>query len=395
MSRAQTFAASPAVLVWARERWGLDVAEAARELKIERGKLEAIEAGKEFPEIALLDQMTKVYQLAFTNFVLREPPQQFGDPQDFRTVGGQAPRYSTETRQAITLTHVDQDAATDLALELGRAVAPALERTRLGQDVEALAARQRALLGVGDDAQAEWKDARAAFGAWRVRIEGLGILVFLRSFPREDCRGFSSWPDGLMPAIVVNRREEPQAQVFTLMHEFGHLLLRQPGLCNQDELEDHANVERFCNQFAAAVLMPRDVMMRLVEELGLPAQPDWQRRDISRLARALKVSQPAAILRLEHLKIAAQGTYEALNYSGDEDTWRPERQGGGGGPNAPYSRRHLNLLGSRYVQLVFDALDAGLIDGTDADMYLDLKIKHFRELRGELANQTGGERAHA
>lgn len=389
MPKAQTFNANPAVLVWARERWGLDVEQAAAELKISQAQLERIEAGEEPPEISLLDRMTKAYELAFTNFVLRAPPREVPDPEDFRTVGGQAARYSTETRRAITRTHVDQDAATDLASHLGRPIAPELQRAALDQDIEALAAQQRSLLGVSDAAQRGWKDARAAFQAWRLAVEALGILVFLRTFPREDCRGFSSWPDGLMPAIVVNRDEVPQAQVFTLLHEYAHLLLRQPGLCDQTELDDHAKVERFCNQFAAAALMPRDTVARLVDELRLPAGTDWQREDVGKLARALQVSQPAAMLRIEQLKIAAPSTYQALGYNHEEDTWRGN---GGGRSSAPYSRRHLNRFGTRYVQLVLDALDARIIDETDADAHLNLRVKHFSELRAELLQATGAER---
>lgn len=393
MAKAQTFAANPAVLVWARERWGLDVREAAAALGIEEERLERIEGGDEAAELSLLDQMTKVYRLAFTNFVLREPPRTLADPEDFRTVRGKAPRYSTEMRQAITLTHVDQDAATELALDLKRPVAPDLERATPAQDVEELATRQRALLGVADDAQRDWKDFRAAVWQWRVRIERLGILVFLRKVPREDCRGFSSWPDGLMPAIVVNRNEEPQAQVFTLLHEYAHLLLRQPGLCDQNDLDDQARVERFCNRFAAAALMPRGTVRRLVEELDLPAGQDWEREDVGKLARALKVSRPAAMLRVEELGIAARGSYGQLGYERDDDTWRPERKGGGGS-SAPYVRQHLNRLGTSYVQLVFDALEARLIDDTDADLHLDLRIKHFADLRGELARETDIVREH-
>ena len=389
MAKAQTFDANPAVLVWARERWGLDVEQAAAELKIAPRELAAIERGDQPPEISLLDRMTKVYELAFTNFVLRAPPREVSDPEDFRTVGGQAPRYSTETRRAITRTHVDQDAATDLASHLGQPIAPELQQATLDQDVEELAAQQRSLLGVSDAVQLDWKDARAAFQEWRLAVEALGILVFLRSFPREDCRGFSSWPDGLMPAIVVNREEVPQAQVFTLLHEYAHLLLRQPGLCNQAELDDHAKVERFCNRFAAAALMPRNTVERLVDELSLPAETAWQRSDVGKLARALKVSQPAAMLRIEQLKIAAPGTYQALKYDREDDTWR---NSGGGRSSAPYSRQHLNRFGARYVQLVLDALDERIIDETDADAHLNLRVKHFSELRAELLRTTGAGR---
>ena len=387
MAKAQTFAANPAVLVWARERWGLGAAEAASALGIEQGRLERIERGEEVPTVGLLEGMAKVYRLAFTNFVLREPPHGFADPEDFRTVGGQAPKYSTEMRRAITLTHVDQDAATDLARDLEREVAPDLERATLSQDVEELATGQRALLGVADDAQRGWKDARAAFRQWRVRIEELGILVFLRAFPREDCRGFSSWPDGLMPAIVVNRNEEPQAQVFTLLHEYAHLLLRQPGLCDEQERPGHRRAERFCNRLAAEALMPRTVVEAAVAALGLPTGADWQIDDVARLARRLNVSQPAAALRLGELGLCDAPLFRKLGLDREVDVWddaeKAERQSFA----VPRARTQLNRLGSRYVSLVLASVDGGLIDDTDVDYYVDLKIKHHEVLREMLSNE--------
>ena len=77
MAKAQTFNANPAVLVWARERWGLDVEQAAAKLKIAPAQLERIERGQEPPTVALLRGMTKKYNISLTSLILAEPPPVF------------------------------------------------------------------------------------------------------------------------------------------------------------------------------------------------------------------------------------------------------------------------------------------------------------------------------
>ena len=47
----------------------------------------------------------------------------------------------------------------------------------------------------------------------------------------REMRGLAVSSDSL-PVIVVNATDSPRGQVFTLAHEFIHLLLHQSGLCN-------------------------------------------------------------------------------------------------------------------------------------------------------------------
>lgn len=395
MTKAQAFAANPAVLVWARERWGLDVGEAAAALGIERGRLERIEQGEEVPTVGLLEGMTTKYNVSLTSLVLAEPPPVPERPTDFRTEGGGGPLFSTAVTRAISQTHTGREAATDLAIELGEPIRPDLPAATLSSDVEALAAKHRQLLGVTDAHQKKWRDAGTAFRRWRARIEALGILVFLHPLPRGDCRGFSLGDDELMPAIVVSSHELPQARTFTLLHEYAHLLLRQPGLCDEQERPGYRLAERFCNQFAAEALMPRTVVEAAVAALSLPTSADWQIDDVARLARQLNVSQPAAALRLGELGLCDAPLFRKLGLDREVDVWdeaeKAERQSFA----VPRARTQLNRLGSRYVSLVLSSVDGGLIDDTDVDYYVDLKIKHHEVLREMLSNEMRLHRASA
>ena len=46
----------------------------------------------------------------------------------------------------------------------------------------------------------------------------------------KDARGFAL-ADGYPKVILVNSRDEPRPHLFTLLHEYAHLLLKTDGLC--------------------------------------------------------------------------------------------------------------------------------------------------------------------
>ncbi|MCY4618319.1 MAG: XRE family transcriptional regulator [Chloroflexi bacterium] len=282
----QPVLANGEVLAWARERWGLDRAQAAKALGLADERLAEYETGIHAIEPELLEKMTKAYQLSATNLILRNPPHERGVDTDFRTVGGQSPRRTTELIQAITTTVVDQELATALAVDLGLEVTPRIPQVTAEQDAESVGTTIRRLLEVSDSLQKEWGNSAEAFRQWRWRVEALGILVFLRKLtpPEEErlnCRGFSNFASGLLPAIAVNANESKEAQCFTLMHEFVHLLRRESGICDEHENSDARQVERFCNRVAAAALMPRSLVMERIQSKGLPTGTDWSEENVN------------------------------------------------------------------------------------------------------------------
>ena len=69
---------------------------------------------------------------------------------------------------------------------------------------------------------------------------------------QDNIRDFSITYEKV-PAIVIKRsKEEPQAKIFTLFHEFGHLLLDNAGMCDLVEMQETKQIEKWCNQLAGA-----------------------------------------------------------------------------------------------------------------------------------------------
>src|SRR5262249_1385864 len=154
-----------------------------------------------------------------------------------------------------------REAARDLFEQLDEEIPRFDAKAEPSEDAELVGKRIREILGVTWETQLGWPSAHAALNAWRSAIERLGILVFQSSdMSVEEMRGISI-PHGPLPVILLNSADAPHGRIFTLVHEFAHILLTNAGhetssLEGQRKPEDQ-KLERISNRFAAAALMPR------------------------------------------------------------------------------------------------------------------------------------------
>jgi len=162
---------------------------------------------------------------------------------------------------------------------------------------------ERDRLGITVDQQRGWRDGYQAFRSWRESLERVNVLTFQMKMPVEDARGFSI-PDLQPLVVVVTSSDSVQARIFTLMHEYGHILLRNPGVCFPgDEIigQDKGEVERWCDRLAGAMLMPRAVLEEDGDTGAFLNDGPIKAMLLSRLARRYKVSRLALLTRLATL----------------------------------------------------------------------------------------------
>lgn len=112
--------------------------------------------------------------------------------------------------------------------------------------------------------------------AWQLGAHGLlnlygllehqGIRV-IEITDSEDFDGMALVINQHIPVVVVNTAMTVERKRFTVIHELGHLLLRF------DIANDPGLVERLCNRFAGAVLLPAPLLKTLMgaprEQIGL------------------------------------------------------------------------------------------------------------------------------
>lgn len=117
-------------------------------------------------------------------------------------------------------------------------------------------------------------------------------------------------------AIGVNKNHHPNRQRFTIAHEIGHFVLHhKDGRRRKNDIhvdkkwayfraKDHGQQvdveETQANKFAAELLMPQELVKKLIKKSALNLTDDF---DISKLASLLLVSEQALTIRLVGLEI--------------------------------------------------------------------------------------------
>jgi Zn-dependent peptidase ImmA (M78 family)/DNA-binding XRE family transcriptional regulator len=363
---------NPGLLVWARESTGKDIGEVAKKLGVSQDTVRRWESGEERPGLVEMEKLAEVvYKRPLAVFFLSEPPKEPPLPRDFRILpSGTEPPLSPRTRLVIRQAQRTRRLASDMSRDLGRRITPSLRKVSLSDDPERLAAAIRRDLAVKDGDQSAWRDEEEALRAWIKTIEAHGVLVFQMGFPMEDARGFSL-ADGAPPAIVLNRRDSTRGRIFSLFHEYCHLLLNDGGICRIDERkyrEDEDRVERFCNRLAAEVLVPKDVLLGHPLVSSGSARGAWRDDVLGRLAGVFKVSKEVVLRRLLTFRLTTQRFYEEKR-----EEWAKKTQRGWGRQNP--SKKCVQERGVAFVSLVLEAQRRDRITYSDVADYLGIRLK--------------------
>lgn len=376
---------NPEVLRWAREQRSITEEQAAEALGIRPAELQAIERGAASISFAFLQEMADAYEIQEATLLMPEPLPGYvrGRFRDFRIVEGGQPELSLRTNVVLSAIDEALDFFADLHEDAPEILPSAnLPLAHMHDDPAEIAAQQRTRLGVTIDEQLGWDNETLAFRMWRAAIEAQGIFVYLIRL-RQDreigrIRGVSFWDERHIPAILINADEERyQPRIFSLIHEYGHLLLRASGISDENRTNAY---ERWCNQFAAHLLMPFDVFAREID-FDAEARPRyWSDRDLSRVASRFNVSLVAAAIHLEDIGAAPRGFYEQK-----KEEWRgvdrgPARSFG----RATHTEKAVNRLGIRHLDIVFQAYDAGIINEHDVDEVTDVRQPFLTTLRRTL-----------
>jgi Zn-dependent peptidase ImmA (M78 family)/transcriptional regulator with XRE-family HTH domain len=139
-------------------------------------------------------------------------------------------------------------------------------------------------------------DEQRFMAGFRLFIEAQGSIVRVNDAPPEDYLGFLIHPEQGLPTVFINRKiSAPKAQLFTLLHEFGHRSLGLNGISNPFVVRN--DTERNCNRFAAEFLAPEKSFIDLAA-----SQPRTERGDVFRFVAAVSrrslLSMHATAIRL-------------------------------------------------------------------------------------------------
>ena len=294
----------------------------------------------------------------------------------FRTIANQKPDISPKVRAIIERVERQRDVYLSLLEALEDTDAPRFDPPAFKiKSVQQAAGITRA-----------WLDLSTAndFESYRSAVESKGVLVFRSNgyngpwqIPKADpiC-GFTIY-DARCPVIVVKKMPAESRQVFTLMHELGHVLLhRKSFIDDAEDLYSHQGREKTANAFAGLLLVP-DEKLNEVDDNAMPRDVSQYGDWLGPLTKKLGVSPEVILRRLLDSNRIGQAAYE--NYR----EWRAKQpvSAVGKGTRKYRYREPKHVFGDPFVGVVLDALHAKQITLTKASTYLDnLKISDLHQL---------------
>ena len=377
MPKSITVEINPEVLKWLRESSGWKVEEVSKRLSTAVETITAFESGTESPTLTQLKILSVMFKRPLASFFLSKPKEEKPLPKDYRFLPNKTGIFDKKTILAIRKSRSLQNIGKELSLNIRYETKAKIEKAKLSETPDLVAERYRKLFNLDWEKQRKFRDAYKLFNYLRDVLEDTNVLVFQFSMPIEDARGFALADDS--PAIIViNSKDSIEARLFSLMHEFGHILLGETVIdIPEASLKIRDNIERWCNAFSSSFLLPTESAKKLFEE-NRAKLTDTE--TLNNLSKKYKVSKAALLVKMLNLNYISRQEFESVvdRYVPRETKKKIEREKKG--ISIASDKRCLSEMGNKFISLVANNFDKNFITYTDALNYLSIKSKNFEKV---------------
>jgi Zn-dependent peptidase ImmA (M78 family) len=380
MIEAVHIQANPKVLIWARESLALNRSQAADRTGVSVSRLTEIEAGNKKPTLEELKDLSKAYKRTLATFLLSEPPKEKPLPPDRRTVDSKdLESFHEKTIMAVRKARALAQSTLELKREMGLETPSFRFFASLSEKPQDVAHKLRLFLNL--DELREITEIPLALEAYQEKVESMGVAVFQLGLTQDKLRGFSI-TDEAIPIIGIKRGgESATAKIFTLFHELGHIILNEGGLCDLSE-KSKIVIEKWCNAFAAAVLIPASHLLEMQTVLAQKQNGDkvWRKKDLVSIGNYFHVG-PLAILRcLLENKLTTKAYYNEKHMAWNKPTFGRSKTPEG----RNLAKETIKEKGRSYIALAFQAYDQNRIDYKDLSDFLGVKFSYISKTRALL-----------
>jgi Zn-dependent peptidase ImmA (M78 family) len=366
----------PALLRWARERAGLEPDDLMHRFP----RLAEWEREEARPTLKQLEQFANATHTPLGYLFLPAPLVERVPIPDFRTAGNRRIEHpSPDLLDTVYLCQQRQEWYRDFARSQSDEPLRFVASVTLASDIEATATAIRHALGFDIEERRQMPTWTEALRRFIEQADALGILVMVngvvgnnnyRRLDPDEFRGFAL-ADDLAPLVFINGADTKAAQMFTLAHEVALIWVGQTALSDAGPVTAPTHdVERWCNQVAAELLVPLAVL-RSEYERG-----EDLRGALDRLARRFKVS---TLVILRRIHDAGGLTRDQLwqAYQRELDRLRAIPKGSGGDFYLTQAAR----VGKRFARALVASTLEGQTLHRDAFRLLGFsKLSTFREL---------------
>lgn len=368
----------PEVLQWALDRSELSTQEIEKQFP----KIKDWKSGTRKPTLPQARKLAKAAHLPLGRLLLSVPtPEELTIP-DFRTIHNKKVGVvGADLREIIQTAELRLSWYAEYASQVG--IEPP---TLLGMVSSTVSPEQAAKIickEFGWDASG-YPKGQDKFAELVSRMEECGLLVMrnsivgnntARPLDVHEFRGFTL-RDHAYALVFLSTSDSKTAQLFSLAHELGHVVQAAPGLSG-DQGNENA-VEQWCNRFAAALLMPEELIRKHL------IQSDQLEHQLDEIARQFGVSPEALLWRLTDLKLVhkADALRIVENMRGAEAVQRKKSEGA---PSFPVLVRA--RVGRRFLHAVAEAAHSGEFSELTAARYLGIRKRETFHKVMDLVNK--------
>jgi Zn-dependent peptidase ImmA (M78 family) len=383
---SQTVGVKPTILKWARESLGYSIGEVAERLNRDPEEVRGWEAGEGAPTYAQLERLAyELYKRPLAIFFFPEPPIEPEPQREFRTLPAtDLDSLHPDTRYQIRIALSLQESLRELNGNRNPSDKCIFRDIKLSfqNDVAEQAAQVRNYLQVDMGMQIAWRDEDEALKSWRSAIEEVGLFVFKNTFKQKSISGFCLLDDEF-PIIYLNNSTAKNRQIFSLMHELAHVLLQVSGISKFDSDyidklgKKEQQIEKFCNLFAAEILIPIDDFREQIEHIS-----EVTDSAVQKIAKRYCVSRESVLRRFLDLSLVTLAYY--LRKSSE---WNAQYDSGKSPPGGDYYATQASYLGEKYLRSVFEKYYQGRLNLNQVSEYLGVKVKSIPGLEAIISRK--------
>ncbi len=372
--------ANPHVIEWALKRSGKTPEDLKNTVS---PRVQAwIDGEGKGPTAKQLEKLAKATHVLMPYFFEDDVPQLLLQIPDFRTLDSKRPEEpSPELYDVINQSLSRQDWLSGYLADMDEEKLAFVGSCK-GMGRADCAAKMRGIIGL-EPGWARGLSKDAAVRALREAIERTGVYVYAGSYVGnstnrplkvEEFRGFVL-SDEYAPVIFLNTSDAYSAQLFTLAHEFAHILFDETGVDDIGLAFSNKENESDCDAVAAEYLVPAAMVHETFDAMGTG-------RAIGELERLTKVSEVVILRRARELgRIGCDEFNERYrDYSaGLRDALANKRANKGTGDGPRYYTLQKNHLGGHFPETIFTALKSEYLLYSDAYQLTGMSAKSFRE----------------
>lgn len=345
------------------------------------------------PTFNQVEEVSKATGIPFGYFFLETPPTENHSILEYRTIDSL--KLEKPSRNLVDTIHnmeQIQDWAKNQMVSEGFIPLTFVGTMKSNASVQSLVAQVRNVLSLSESWFSACKSSDSSFRYLRNKISDAGVIVMMngivgnnthRALDIDEFRAFAI-VDDYAPLIFINSNDSINGRLFSLLHEFVHIILGKNSFFN-DRYSAHStinHIETICNAVAAEILVPNRLFVKKWHEIIVESDIE---NTIATLAKYFKCGVTVIARRALDQQYISLQEYNKIAQLAVQ-LYNESRKKAKENPGGDYYKTAASRIDQRFFRMLVGSVTEGKTLYSDAFRLTNTNRSTFHEL----AQQTGG-----